>query len=74
MQYKNLNLVACQVDPRLSFFTRFSVVILTMLDKPYVQYKLTKHVLYYNAMQGSTQGHLLVKLLRSRTLSSFLNL
>ena len=32
-----------------------------------------KHILYYNAMQGTTQAHFLVKLLRSSTLSSFLN-
>ena len=32
-----------------------------------------KHVLYYNAMQGTTQAHFLVKLLKSSTLSSFLN-
>ena len=32
-----------------------------------------KHVLYYNAMQGTTQSHYLVKLLKSSTLSSFLN-
>jgi hypothetical protein len=33
-----------------------------------------KHVLYYNAMQESTQAHFLEKLLWSSTLSSFLNL
>ena len=32
-----------------------------------------KHVVYYNAMQGTTQAHFLVKLLESSTLSSFLN-
>ena len=30
-----------------------------------------KHIVYHNAMQGTTQAHLLVKLLKSRTLSSF---
>ena len=36
----------------------------------------SKHVIYYNAMQGTTQtqAHFLVKLLKSSTLSSFLNL
>ena len=58
----------------LSFFTRFLVVILTMLDKPYMQYKALKHVVYYNAMQGTTQAQFLVKLLKSSTLSSFRNL
>ena len=33
-----------------------------------------KHVVCYNAMQGTTQAHLLVKLLKSSTLSSFRNL
>ena len=33
-----------------------------------------KHVVYYNAMQGTTQAHLFVKLLKSSTLSSFRNL
>ena len=38
MQYLKVILVACQVWSRLSFFTRFSAVILTMLDKPYMHY------------------------------------
>ena len=33
-----------------------------------------KHVLYYNAMQGTTQAQFLVKLLKSSTLNSFRNL
>ena len=61
-------------DPRLSFFTRFSAVILTMLDKPYMHYQRFKNVVFYNVMQGTTQAHLLVKMLKSRTLSSFRNL
>ena len=32
-----------------------------------------KHVVYYNAMQWTTQAQYLVKLLKSSTLSSFLN-
>ena len=34
----------------------------------------SKHVVYYNAMQGTTQAQFLVKLLKSSTLSSFRNL
>ena len=34
MQYLKVILVAVKFDPRLSFFTHFLAVILTMLDKP----------------------------------------
>jgi len=72
-------LMLVKFDPRLSFFTHSKGVILTMLDKPYMQvifsvlicmickakviYKVSTHNFY-----------LLVKFDISSTLSSFLNI
>ena len=44
-------------DPRLSFFTRFSAVILTMLDEPYMHYKALN--MLYNTMQCKGQHNLI---------------
>jgi len=72
-------LMLVKFDARLSFFTHKGV-ILTMLDKPYTQFFLyfyfwvcmickTKAIYKVN-----TQLHFLVKLERSSTLRSFLNI
>jgi hypothetical protein len=73
MQYKKVNLAACQVWSKVKFFYTLFSGYLNHVRQALSALLKIKHVLYYNAMQGSTQAHFLVKLLRSSTLSSFLN-
>ena len=73
MQYLKVNLVACQVWSKVKLLhTLYDGYLNHVRQALYALIKL-KHVMYYNAMQGTTQAHFLVKLLKSRTLSSFRN-
>ena len=73
MQYKKVNLVACQVWSKVKLFHMLFKGYLNHVRQSLSALLKNKHVLYYNAMQGTTQAHFLVKLLKSRTLSSFRN-
>ena len=72
MQYLNVNLVACQVWSKVKLLHTLYDGYLNYVRQ--ALYALPRHVVFYNAMQGTTQAHLLVKLWKSRTLSSFRNL
>jgi len=73
MQYKRENLVACQVWSKVKLFHMLFGGYLNHVRQALSALLKIKHVLYYNAMHGSTQAYFLVMLLRSSTLSSFLN-
>ena len=73
MQYLKENLVACQVWSKVKLFDTLFGGYLNQVRQAQSALLKIKHALYYNAMQGTTQAHFLVKLLRSSTLSSFLN-
>ena len=73
MQYLKENLVAFQVWSNVKLFHTLFGSYLNHVRQALSALLKIKHVLYYNAMQWTTQAHFLVKLLRSSTLSSFLN-
>jgi hypothetical protein len=70
---RKINLVACQVWPKVKLFHTLFGSFLNHVRQALSALLKMKHILYYNTMQGSTQAHFFVKLLRSSTLSSFLN-
>ena len=74
MQYLKVILVACQVWSKVKFFHTLFDGYLKHVRQALNTLPKIKHVVYYNAMQGTTHAHFLVKLLKSSTLSSFLNL
>ena len=73
MQYLKENLIACQVCSKVKLFHTLFGGYLNHVRQALSALLKIKHILYYNAKQGTTQAHFLVKLLRSSTLSSFLN-
>ena len=73
MQYLKVNLVACQVWSKVKLLHTLYGGYLNHVRQALYALPKIKHVVYYNAMQGTTQAHFLVKLLKSRTLSSFHN-
>ena len=74
MQYLKVNLVACQVWSKVKLLHMLFGGYLNHVRQALYALPKIKHVVHYNAMQGTTQAHLLVKLLKSSTLSSFRNL
>ena len=74
MQYLKVILVACQVWSKVKLLHTLFGGYLNHVRQALNELPKIKHVVYYNAMQGTTQAHFLVKLLKSSTLSSFLNL
>jgi hypothetical protein len=73
MQYKKVKLIPCQVQSKVKLFHTLFGGYLNHVRQSLSALLKIKHVLYYNAMQGSTQAHFFVKLLSSSILSSFLN-
>ena len=73
MQYLKVSLVACQVWSKVKLLHMLFGGYLNHVRQALYALPRIKHVVYYNAMQGTTQAHFLVKLLKSRTLSSFRN-
>jgi hypothetical protein len=71
---RKINLVACQVWSKVKLFHTLFGSFLNHVRQALSALLKIKHILYYNTMQGSTQAHFFfVNLLRSSTLSSFLN-
>ena len=68
-----VNLVTCQVWSKVKLFHTLFGGYLNHVRQALSALLRIKRVLYYNAMQGTTQAHFLLKLLRSSTLSSLLN-
>ena len=73
MQYLKVILVACQVWSKVKLLHALFGGYLNHVRQALNALPKIKHVVFYNAMQGTTQAHFLVKLLKSSTLSSFLN-
>ena len=73
MQYLKVILVACQVWSKVKLLHTLFNGYLNHVRQALNALSKIKHVVYYNAMQGTTQAHFLVKLLKSSTLSLFLN-
>ena len=73
MQYLKVSLVAYQVWSKVKLLHTLFDGYLNHVRQAIYALQNIKHVVYYNAMQGTTQTRFLVKLLKSRTLSSFLN-
>ena len=74
MQYLNVNLVACQGLSKVKLLHTLFGGYLNHVRQALYALPNIKHVVYYNALHGTTQAYLLVKLLKSSTLSSFHNL
>ena len=74
MQYLKVSLVACQVWSKVKLLHTLFGGYLNHVRQALYAFQNIKHVVYYNAMQETTQAHFLVKLLKSSTLSSFCNL
>ena len=74
MQYLNVNLVACQVWSKVKLLHMLFDGYLNHVRQALCALPQNKHVVYYNAMQGTTQAQFFVKLLKSSTSSSFRNL
>ena len=73
MQYLKVILVACQVWSKAKLLHTLFDDYLNYVRQALNVLPKIKHVVYYNALQETTQAHFLVKLLKSSTLSSFLN-
>ena len=73
MQYLKVILVACQVWSKVKLLHTLFGGYLNYVRQALNALPKIKHVVYYNAMQGTTQAHFLVELQKSSTLSSFLN-
>ena len=59
MQYKKVNLVACQVGSKVKLFHTLFGGYLNHVRQALSALLKIKYVLYYNAMQGTTQAHFL---------------
>ena len=73
MQYLKVILVACQVRSKVKLLHTLLGGYLNHVRQALNALPNIKYIVYYNAMQGTTQAHFLVKLLKSSTLSSFRN-
>ena len=73
MQYLKVSLVAYQVCSKVKLLHTLFGGYLNHVRQALSALLKIKHVLYYNAMQVTTQAIFLVKLVRSSTLSLFLN-
>ena len=69
-----INLVVCQVWSKVKLLHTLYDGYLNHVRQALYALPNIKHVVYYNAMQETTQAQFLVKLLKSSTLSSFRNL
>ena len=72
--YLKVSLVACQVCSKVKLLHTLFGGYLNHVRQALSALLKIRHVLYYNAMQGTTQAQFLVNLLKSSTLSSFHNL
>ena len=73
MQYLKVILVACQVWSKVKLLHTLFSGYLNHVRQALNALPKIKHVVYYNAMKGTTQAYFLMKLQKLSTLSSFLN-